>query len=208
MLQPSSTISLLGESQNKATPLTFLEEDRGTPATPLLDFATSELGASQLKSKSSHDSFSTLQASPAPLSSVRTAFLNSPLPSGVVFQPKLNAARAGRSPVLRTRQLWEGTVTEVRKDGTFVALLRDKTNPQNPDEQATFDNSETSQDDLRFIIPGAAFYWVLGNEQDVAKQVKNVSMIFFRRVPAWTDRKLRDAANRAARLHKLLQDLG
>jgi len=81
---------------------------------------------------------------------------NPAIPCGATLRPRLRLAISGRTPVLKTRQLWEGTVTEVRDVG-FVAILSDKTNPRNPAEQATFefDNIEISPEDQKLISPGS-----------------------------------------------------
>lgn len=97
---------------------------------------------------------------------------------------------------LRTRQLWEGTITDVRSDG-FIATLVDKTNPDNPDEQVLFPLGEVSEDDAAFIAPGSAFYWTIGSERTPAGQIKNVSMVQFRRLPTWTQNAIARAADRA-----------
>ncbi len=153
------------------------------------------LGASQVST--SEGTFSPAQASLEPGS--LTESRNPRIPSGATVPPRLRLAVSGVAPTLKTRQLWEGTVTEV-DEGGFVAVLSDMTNPRNPDEQVSFYNTEISPDDLRLINPGATFYWVIGNERTVAGQVKNVSMVQFRRVPAWTQRRLERAADRARRL--------
>jgi hypothetical protein len=89
-----------------------------------------------------------------------------------------------------------------------VAILSDKTNPGNPDERGSFDfeYTEISPDDLRLINPGSTFYWVIGNERTVAGQVKNVSMLQFRRVPAWTQSRLDRAADSARRLRESFRE--
>jgi hypothetical protein len=86
--------------------------------------------------------------------------------------------------------------------------LQDKTNPRNPDERVSFefDRTEISPEDLPFINPGSSFYWIIGNERTAAGQVKNVSMLQFRRVPAWTRRKLEQVADVAHRLRESFQE--
>jgi hypothetical protein len=132
---------------------------------------------------------------------------NAAIPRGARLRPRLKLEGSRRTPRLKTRQLWEGTVTEVLQNG-FVAVLRDKTNPTNPDEQATFDfdNSELSADDFTMVNPGASFYWIIGNERTAAGQVKNVSMVQFRRLPRWTQRNLERVATRARQIRELFQD--
>lgn len=121
-----------------------------------------------------------------------------PIPTGAFVQPPLKVPSPGNSPRLRTLQLWEGTVTELREDG-FVAVLSDKTNPQNPDERGVFafDRIEISEEDQELISPGASFYWVIGTQVTRGKTVQNVSMVHFRRMPAWTESALARSAARA-----------
>jgi hypothetical protein len=98
---------------------------------------------------------------------------------------------------LQTRQLWEGTVTEIR-DGAFTARLADLTNARNPDEQVLFETTEVSPDDLQLVRPGSSFYLVVGTEQTPGGMRRNVSMIQFRRLPAWTTSAAKEANDYAA----------
>ncbi len=126
-----------------------------------------------------------------------------PVRSGVAVAPPLKGA--GRDPALQTRQLWEGTVVEIH-DGRFLATLTDRTNPGNSDEGAAFDYAEVSPEDYGLVVPGAAFYWTIGSERTVGGQVKNISVLQFRRVPAWTKRALTRAAERARHVRKAFHD--
>jgi hypothetical protein len=112
-----------------------------------------------------------------------------PLPIGVAIAPTVDFNRAKTGPTLQTRQLWEGTVMEVQKQ-EFMALLRDKTNPDNPDETAVFPLTEVSEEDQTLVSVGAPFYWVVGSERTAGGQVKNVSMVQFRRIPVFTKKAL------------------
>lgn len=127
------------------------------------------------------------------------------VPTGVTLDPPLPGV-SGRGPRLQARQLWEGTVIESGDDG-FVATLSDKTNPDNPDEHArfAFELVEVSEGDRKLIQPGAAFYWTIGSERTPGGQVKNVSMIQFRRLPAWTRSSLHQAATQGKRVRELFR---
>ncbi len=127
-----------------------------------------------------------------------------PVLSGVAVRPSVPLVSKGPGPTLQIRQLWEGTVIEAR-DGQFVATLNDKTSPSNPDEQAVFESSEISCDDRHLIGPGSVFYWAIGTESTPAGQLRNVSTIEFRRVPAWTRSALESAQNRISRLKEFFQ---
>lgn len=53
-------------------------------------------------------------------------------------------------------QQWEGRVIAISKD-TFVAIISDRTNPENPQEKVEIELSEISQDDIGLIRPGSFF---------------------------------------------------
>jgi hypothetical protein len=125
------------------------------------------------------------------------------VPSGVTLQPPIELT-IRRGPTLQTRQLWEGTVTEVRNGG-FVAILSDRTNLANPDEHAVFDYGEVSPEDRGLINLGSAFYWIIGSERTVGGQIRNVSIVQFRRAPAWTRSALSRAADRAQRVREVFR---
>jgi hypothetical protein len=160
-----------------------------------LDTALIELGAVQ----------NAVSMSQASRSSDTTDYAGA-LPSGAVplsatLRPRMPTVTKGNGPSLQIRQLWEGTVTELRDDG-FVATLSDRTKPSNPDEQAVFEFEyvEVSDDDRHLISPGSVFYWTIGTERTPAGQVKNVSSVEFRRSPAWTRGALANASTRASHL--------
>ncbi len=127
------------------------------------------------------------------------------IPTGATPKPAIIPASPGRDPIFKTQQLWEGTVTEVNNGG-FVAVLRDKTNSANPDEQVVFDNVEIAPDDYGLVRPGSSFYWTIGTETTFAGQVRNISTVQFRRVPRWSESKLARSAERAKRVRKLFVD--
>lgn len=85
----------------------------------------------------------------------------------------------------RIIQQWEGAVTEVR-DESFVARLRDLTNPSHPDELAEFAASEVHEDDLSLLSVGAVFYWAVGHLHQANGQRRLTSELRFRRLPQWT----------------------
>lgn len=128
------------------------------------------------------------------------------LPTGARLCPEVTIATRKPGSILQTRQLWEGTVTKVRSGG-FEAVLTDKTSPTNPDEYAAFDfeDVEISADDRALIGPGAAFYWIIGSEKTAGGTVKNISIVQFRRVPAWSRSALSEAATRAKTISTLFQ---
>lgn len=198
--QGSSTISSIGQKT---------VEDGGTNTnavsidTPLLEFGSvTPLGVAQKPSRET----STLMISVGDqMNQSAIEQTNSPLvPSGATIRPRLRVVAPGRITRLKTRQLWYGTVTEINDQG-FVAILSDKTNPENPDEQASFefDLSEISPEDLQLVSLGSSFYWTIGTELSVARQVTNVSRLEFRRMPRWTKSSLARAKNNADQIREL-----
>jgi hypothetical protein len=131
--------------------------------------------------------------------------LSTPLPrSAAIATPITPQMVIGGGSTLRTRQLWEGTVTEVREN-EFVATLADITNPENPDEQVEFTYDEVSQDDRKLVSSGSGFYCVDRSEQTPGGKEKNVSMVQFRRLPTWTRSSLVQGANRGRNISEVFR---
>ncbi len=124
----------------------------------------------------------------------------------VLVETKLTPATGIRNgSALHSRQLWEGIVQRVGKTD-FVAVVRDKTNPTHPDEEVAFDLGEVPHRDRALLTPGAAFYWFIGAEHTAAGNLKNVSVIQFKRLPKWSKGALLSAAARSKRYASLLSE--
>lgn len=121
-----------------------------------------------------------------------------------VYRPiSSSAVVRANSIVLETKQYWEGRVTGVREN-EFVAVVRDRSNTQNPDEEVVFGLDEISETDRALLKSGAGFYWFIGRERTPAGQQKNVSFIQFRRTPGLTRSALARAAKTAERLRGVM----
>lgn len=94
-------------------------------------------------------------------------------------------------------QQWEGRVTRVIAE-TFVAILDDKTTPENAPDQVEIELSEISEEDQKLVKVGAFFYWSVGYEQGPGIPRQRVSRIRFRRLPGWTMREVELAKKNAA----------
>lgn len=134
-------------------------------------------------------------------------FVDPKIPGSVTFAPRLKVAVAGKGLTLKTKQLFEGTVTEVTKDG-FVAVLRDKTNPANPKEHGsfTFETTEISPEDIDLVRPGSSFYWVIGSQTTPVNERQNVSVLRFRRLPIWTRKALERANDQVRRFEEMFRE--
>lgn len=100
-------------------------------------------------------------------------------------------------------QKWQGIVLRVTST-TFRARLIDQTRP-NPEEEAEFSKDEISPDDLRLLEPGAIFYWSIGYLDKKSGQRIRESVILFRRLPAWTEKELKEAEVEARELKKYFE---
>jgi hypothetical protein len=81
--------------------------------------------------------------------------------------------------------------------------LRDLTSPAQPEEQATFSMDAVPEPDCSLVALGAVFYWVIGYEVTITGTRKTVSMLRFRRLPAWTKADILSAKQEAKRLARL-----
>jgi hypothetical protein len=124
----------------------------------------------------------------------------SPLePARVLRVPRAQAAR--QHFILLQR--WEGTVTNVHVE-EFSAVLRDLSRAASPEEQASFPLDEVPDADRSLLVPGAVFYWTIGYEVTLTGTRKTVSMLRFRRLPAWSESDLRRIRADADRFQTLL----
>lgn len=120
------------------------------------------------------------------------------------FRQPLPSIRAVNSHLssFRMLQQWEGKVVTVSKD-IFVAIISNRTNPENPQEEVEIELSEISQDDISLVKPGSFFYWAVGYEDAPGIPRQRVSRIRFRRLPGWTTQEIKRAKQRASKLAEL-----
>lgn len=101
-------------------------------------------------------------------------------------------------------QRWTGRVVRVMSDH-FLAVLDDKTNPQNPLEEVELDVQEISKSDRPLLVEGACFYWAIGyRDNTLSGQRERISALRFARQPllsqADEDRILEEADKTVALL--------
>lgn len=106
-----------------------------------------------------------------------------------------------RKPLHRFKvlQTWEGTILEISGD-ECRAVVRDRTTPENPDEEITFSIEEIPESDRPLALEGAVFYWSIGYDDRLDGQRNRVSSIRVRRIPVWTDKELKAAQREAESL--------
>lgn len=92
-------------------------------------------------------------------------------------------------------QSWKGRVVYDDKDRKeFVAILSDKTNPGNYDEEVLLPYSAVTPSDVKLISEGAVFFWTIGkfqtkNKGDASKPgpIINMQQLRFRRLPGLSE---------------------
>jgi hypothetical protein len=102
----------------------------------------------------------------------------------------------------RVLQKFEGTVLEISEQ-ECRAVVRDLTSPGYV-EEITFSIEEISESDRSLAVPGGIFYWSLGYDDHVDGQRYRSSAIIFRRLPAWREKDLIKAKEKAECLTKRL----
>jgi len=128
---------------------------------------------------------------------VQRAFL--PRPEPIVPTP-----RAPRpADIFQSLQEWEGHVIE-RLEDSFRAHLTDLFGNE-PEEQAEISLEEIAAEDLKYVTLGAIFYWNIGYLTKATGTRMNVSVIRFRRLPAWTEKELKKLDDEVSELHDFLK---
>jgi hypothetical protein len=99
-------------------------------------------------------------------------------------------------------QKWDGVVLQADKD-TFTAQLFDSQGKL-PPHDAVFARSELPPSEERLVQSGAPFVWTLGYRQ-IGSTRERASVIYFRRLPGWTEEEISKADVAARRLGDSLE---
>lgn len=108
---------------------------------------------------------------------------------------------------LSIAQSWEGRIVSVDlQQNEFTAILTDRTDRTNPDEEVVMDLDAIRKGDKALVEEGAVFYWNIGQMRvNRGGTVKNSSDIRMRRLPGLSKAQLNKAKafgkRVAARLH-------
>lgn len=113
--------------------------------------------------------------------------------------PKISDAPSRSFQLL---QQWEGQVQQVTEN-SFIAVIADKTSPENDDEEVEIDLAEVAPDDHALVRPGSLFYWSVGYEHGRGLPRQRVSRIRFRRLPGLTMRDIARAKQKAREFRSL-----
>ncbi|MBI4081268.1 MAG: hypothetical protein HY423_01525 [Candidatus Lambdaproteobacteria bacterium] len=100
---------------------------------------------------------------------------------------------------------WEGTVQTISQK-KFVAVLRSMLSAERTEESATFEIDSVPDADLSLVQPGAVFYWSVGYRNELSGQKVLMSVVRFRRLPAWSKRDIERARNTAEKFSVFFDD--
>lgn len=92
---------------------------------------------------------------------------------------------------------WEGYIDQVKGNEFFVKMVNINTNKSVPEDLATFSVSDVSEHDLKLLKKGAYVRFILGRERLPSGEIRNVSQLFFRRLPAHSKKDFDRAKQKA-----------
>ena len=92
---------------------------------------------------------------------------------------------------------WEGYVESIGEDDFFVRMTNVRSNSSLPDDHAVFSKDDISEHERHFLKEGAIVRWVIGRERLPTGQVRKVSELYFRRLPAHTEADYQRAFDKA-----------
>lgn len=112
----------------------------------------------------------------------------------------------GLSGSFKLLQKWSGYAVSV-SDDEFVAVIKDKTNPENPDEEVVLPVDELSPSDQRALVPGSEFFWSIGYETNASGSRFRKSEIRLRRLAPFRAEEIEYASQKAKEMESLFSGL-
>ena len=118
-----------------------------------------------------------------------------------VGSPKEYPVKVTAEYSTRVLNYWIGEVVDITTDG-FVAILRDLTLDNRPEEKAEFSLMEVFQDDHPLVEVGATFYWSISFKTDLKIGRPTIEdRIDFRRLPVYTEKQIADIEDLAEEIY-------
>ena len=95
---------------------------------------------------------------------------------------------------------WEGYVESITENEFSVRMMDVRSKSPLPVDQATFSKDDVSEYDRKLLVEGAIVRWIIGRERLPTGQVRNVSELHFRRLPAHSEKDYKRAHEKACSL--------
>ena len=92
---------------------------------------------------------------------------------------------------------WVGYIDQIKGNEFFVKMVNINTNKSIPEDLATFSVNDVSEHDLKLLKEGAYVRFILGRERLPSGEIRNVSRLFFRRLPAHSKKDFDRAKQKA-----------
>ena len=112
-------------------------------------------------------------------------------------------------PTLTPTEEWEGYVESIDKNEFFVVLTNVRSKSSLPTDQAVFSKDDINEHERPLLKEGAIVRWIIGREHLPTGQIRKVSELYFRRLPAHTKADYDRAYHKAkSLLEEVVWDVG
>ena len=105
-----------------------------------------------------------------------------------------------RAPTLTPTAEWEGHVESIGEDDFFVVMTNVRSKSALPTDQAVFSKDDISEHQRPLLKEGAIVRWIIGRERLPSGQIRKISELYFRRLPAHTTEDYNRAFQKAKSL--------
>ncbi len=121
-----------------------------------------------------------------------------------LFPPVCDRVHQPEMRTLTPTAEWEGYIESIGEGEFFVKMVNVLSKSPLPTDQATFSKDDISEHDQQLLKEGAIVRWIIGRERLPTGQVRKVSEIHFRRLPAFRKEDYRQALVKA---NSLLEEI-
>ncbi len=90
-------------------------------------------------------------------------------------------------PTLTPTAEWEGYVESIDDDTFSVIMTNVRSDSALPTDQAVFSKDDINEHERSLLREGAILRWIIGRERLPTGQIRKVSELYFRRLPAHTE---------------------
>ena len=105
-----------------------------------------------------------------------------------------------RTPTLTPTAEWEGHVESIGEEDFFVVMTNVRSKSSLPTDQAVFSKDDIGEHQRPLLREGAIVRWIIGRERLPSGQIRKISELYFRRLPAHTKEDYNRALHKAKSL--------